>query len=93
MTTMTFPAPLSAAGRRRQAASLKQVLSQRAGAFLHGLWASLEAYGQRRAAPYLLQQADRLAGSDPALATELRRLARPETFSIHQPAATATSAR
>lgn len=92
MTTMTVPTALSAVGRRR-AASLKQVWSQRAGAFLHGLWASLEAYGQRRAAPYLLQQAERLAGSDPALAEELRRLARPASFSFHQPAATASGAR
>jgi hypothetical protein len=92
MDTLTFYAPLSAIGRRRRAASLKQVVSQRVQEFLQQLWASFEAYGQRRAAPYLLQQADRLADSDPTLADDLRRMARRATR-FNQPVATATSKR
>lgn len=75
MSTLTHPTPLHAP--RGRAASLKQVVEQRAGHALQQLWAALEAYGQRRAAPYLRMQAARLADSDPALALELRRLARP----------------
>jgi hypothetical protein len=92
MDTLTFYAPLSAIGRRRRAASLKQVVGQRVQEFLQQLWASLEAYGHRRAAPYLLQQADRLADSDPTLADDLRRMARRATR-FNQPVATATSKR
>lgn len=80
MSTLIHTAPLlhTASGRGR-AASLKQVVEQRIGHFGQQLWAALEAYGQRRAAPYLLQQADRLADSNPALAHELRALAHPHT--------------
>jgi hypothetical protein len=80
MSTLTHTSPLlhTASGRGR-AASLKQVVEQRIGHFGQQLWAAFEAYGQRRAAPYLLQQADRLADSDPALAQELRALAHPHT--------------
>lgn len=80
MSTLIHTAPLlhTASGRGR-AASLKQVVEQRIGHFAQQLWAALEAYGQRRAAPYLLQQAARLADSDPVLAHELRTIARPHT--------------
>ncbi|MFZ5550698.1 MAG: hypothetical protein ACOZJX_18520 [Pseudomonadota bacterium] len=74
MSTLTHPTPLHAT--RGRAASLKQVVEQRAGHLLQQLWEALEAYGQRRAAPYLRQQADRLADSNPVLAQELRKLAR-----------------
>jgi hypothetical protein len=92
MDTLTFYAPLSAIGRRRRAASLKQVVHQRVGEFLQRLWVSLEAYGQRRAAPYLLQQAERMVDDNPALADELRRMAlRANRF--NRPAATPASPR
>jgi len=75
MTTLTHASKLFAP-RRQRAASLRQVWSQRVSGWARALWASLEATGQRRAAPYLLHEASRQESSNPALAAELRRVAR-----------------
>jgi hypothetical protein len=92
MNTLTFYPPLSAAGRRRRAASLKQVVNQRVATVARQVWSVLEAYGQRRAAPAMLRQADLLADAHPALAAELRQMARRAT-EINPPAATAARMR
>lgn len=75
MTTLTQASRMFIA-RRPRAASLRQVWAQQAGRFAKALWQALEAAGQRRAAPYLLHEATRQEQSNPALAAELRRLAR-----------------
>lgn len=91
MNTLTFYPALSPAGRRHRAASLKQVVNQHVADVVGRLWAALEAYGQRRAAPTLLQQAELLADAHPGLATELRQMARRATAESHPLAATAAT--
>jgi hypothetical protein len=75
MTAMTHQTSKLFATRRQRAASLRQVWSQRIRALARGLWAALEAAGQRRAAPYLLREAARQQATNPALAAELHRMA------------------
>jgi hypothetical protein len=91
MTTLSHPSRLYLP--RRRAASLRQVLMQRAERTLRGLWQALEAAGQRRAAPELLAQADILESSHPALAESLRELASRDTTRPLTPAATAARTR
>jgi hypothetical protein len=43
---------------------------------LLSLWQALERFGQRRAAPELLRAADRIHGTQPELAANLRAMAR-----------------
>ena len=68
--SMTYGLP------RGRAASLKQVLRQRTVTAWQRVWSALEASGRRRAAPVLLEQADRLQSTHPELADALRRVAR-----------------
>lgn len=88
MNTLTHTHPLHTARRSGRAGSLRQVVQQRATVWLAGLWSSLEAAGQRRAAPHLLSQARRIEADNPALAAALRALA-DSAPSISAPAATA----
>lgn len=74
MSTLSQPSRLYALPRRR-AASLRQVLTQRVQRTLRGIWQALEATGQRHAAPQLLEQAELLQSTQPALAESLRELA------------------
>lgn len=74
MSTLSHPSRLYALPRRR-AASLRQVLTQRVQRTLLGIWQALETAGQLRAAPQLLEQADLLQSTQPALAESMRELA------------------
>jgi hypothetical protein len=75
MSSLTYPSPLSATGRRQRAASLRQVLQHRASAWLRRVWTSLETTGRLRAAAELLQQALLHESTHPALAAALRQMA------------------
>ena len=85
MTTLTHASRMFIA-RRQRAASLRQVWGQRAMHVAKAIWQALEEAGQRRAAPYLLHEGTPHERSDPALAAELRRLAR--HASTHEQAGT-----
>lgn len=85
---------MHAAKAHGRAASLKQVLRRQLSDGLTRLWTTLETTGRLRAAPVLLQQADRLQATDPALAAALRNIARPQTATpSHAAAGTPSAAR
>jgi hypothetical protein len=71
MTTLHLPLARDAADSRR-AASLRRTVNSK----LLSLWQALERFGQRRAAPELLRAADRIHGTYPELAANLRAMAR-----------------
>ncbi len=89
MNSLTHPSPLSAAVRRQRAASLRQVLRHRAGAWLRQAWTALETTGRLRAAAELRQQALLHESSNPALAAALRQVAQGRPGRAIAPAATA----
>lgn len=77
MSSLTQPRPITTALAHGRAASLKQVLRHQLATAWERVWVAMETTGRLRAAPVLLQQAERLQASNPELADELRRIARP----------------
>lgn len=90
MSTLTQTRPIHHAAAHGRAASLKQVLSQKALAAWHRVWVAMETTARLHAAPQLLQQASQMEISNPDLADALRRIARPGRQA--SPAAAATPA-
>jgi hypothetical protein len=66
------PALTLGVARRRRAASLRQTVNSK----LLAVWRALEQFGKRRAASEFLLTADRIQGSRPELAANLRAMAR-----------------
>lgn len=89
MSSLTYPSPLSATGRRQRAASLRQVLQHRARAWLRRVWTALETTGRLRAAAELRRQALLHESTNPALAAALRQVAQGHPSRPMAPAATA----
>lgn len=92
MSTLTRPHPLHAAKAHGRAASLKQVWGRQLADGWARIWAALETTGRLHAAPALLQQAERLQTTNPALAAALREVARPRTATPFNTAAGTPSA-
>ncbi len=92
MSSLSHPHPLHAAKAHGRAASLKQVLSRQLAEGWARLWAAMETTGRLHAAPALLQQANRLQSTNPALAAALRDIARPHRATPSHAAAGTPSA-
>jgi hypothetical protein len=92
MSSLTHHHPLHAAKAHGRAASLKQVLRRQLADAWARLWAAMETTGRLHAAPALLQQADRLQSTNPALAAALRDIARPRAATSSHAAAGTPSA-
>lgn len=76
MSSLTHSPLMHADKAHGRAASLKQVLRRQLADGWARLWAAMETTGRLHAAPALLQQADRLQSTNPALAAALRDIAR-----------------
>ena len=92
MSSLTHSPLMHAAKAHGRAASLKQVLRRQLADGWARLWAAMETTGRLHAAPALLQQADRLQSTNPALAAALRDIARPRPATPSHTAAGTPSA-
>jgi predicted TPR repeat methyltransferase len=92
MSSLTHPSVMPAAKAHGRAASLKQVLRRQLADGWARLWTAMETTGRLHAAPALLQQADRLQSTNPALAAALRDIARPNAATPSHTAAGTPSA-
>jgi hypothetical protein len=92
MSSLTHPSVMPAAKAHGRAASLKQVLRRQLADGWACLWTAMEIIGRLHAAPALLQQADRLQSTNPALAAALRDIARPNAATPSHTAAGTPSA-
>jgi hypothetical protein len=92
MSSLTHLHPMHAVKAHSRAASLKQVFGRQLADGWARLWAAMETTGRLRAAPALLQQADRLQSTNPALAAALRDIARPNAATPSHTAAGTPSA-
>jgi len=94
MSSPTHSSLMHAAKAHGRAASLKQVLRRQLADGWARLWAAMETTGRLHAAPTLLQQADRMQSTNPALAAALRDIARPRpATSSHAAAGTPSAVR
>jgi hypothetical protein len=93
MSSLTHSHPLTTVPAHGRAASLKQVLRHQLATAWDRTWAAMETTGRLRAAPVLLQQAERLQVSNPDLADALRRIARPDSQPSNAAAGTPAAAR
>jgi hypothetical protein len=78
MSSLTHSRLISLAPAPARAASLKQVLRHQLAVAWDRAWVAMETTARLRAAPMLLQQAERVQPSNPELADALRRVARGE---------------
>jgi len=92
MSSLTHSSLMHAAKAHGRAASLKQVLRRQLAESWARLWTAMETTGRLHAAPALLQQADRLQSTNPALAAALRDVARPRCATPSHTAADTASA-